>query len=161
MRFQHVLVLASLSVLTGLSSACSARTVPAATPTPDGSASVQAQMDRYVQAVSQTNADALAALFAPDGQIYDTGQLAADGPAAVRTYLETSYAAIHVESYTTTPEPMIVGGGVAAAIGTFDEKYMTLATGQSGESKGHYTVEWRLQPDGSWLIHRLSTDVVP
>jgi len=62
-------------------------------PTPDRSPDVRADMNRYNQYFSQMNADEMASLFAPGGEVYDTGLLQASGPDAIRSYLSQTFSA--------------------------------------------------------------------
>ena len=140
--------------------ACSASNQVAVTPTPDRSPDVRADMNRYNQYFSQMNADEMASLFAPGGEVYDTGLLQASGPDAIRSYLSQTFSAAHIDSLTATVDFVFINGNVAAVFGTYNEK-TTGATGQSGETKLRYVAEWIYQSNGQWLLNRVSTVKLP
>lgn len=139
-----------------LLTACSSTSQVVATPTPDASADVRADMEKYDQCLSQMNADCLAALFAPQGQIFETGLIRAAGPAAVRSYLTQTFSAAHVDSLNATIDTIAVNGEVGVVLGIFDEK-TTGPAGQSNETKLRYVAEWMDQSNGQWLLNRFST----
>ncbi len=53
--------------------ACGTASKVVTTPTSDGLTAIQTDMEKYNQCLSQMNADCIASLFAPHGQIFDTG----------------------------------------------------------------------------------------
>jgi len=133
-------------------SACSTGGSPAATPTPDQTGDVRATMDRYNQFMVQKNAAGIAGLFAPEGEVYDTGLLEASGPDAIRTYMTQSLGAMTLASFTSSVDTIIIQAKVGVALGIYDE------VGANGhDQKIRYVAEWILQPDGRWLLHRFST----
>jgi len=136
--------------------ACNTSNKVVATPTPDRSQDVRADMEKYNQCFSQMNADCMASLFAPQGQIFDTGLIVAGSPAAVRSYLNQTFSAAHIDSLNATIDTVTINGSVAVVLGTYDEK-TTDTTGQSNEAKLQYVAEWIQQTDGQWLLNRLST----
>lgn len=140
--------------------ACNSTSKVTTTPTPDYSPDVRADMEKYNQCFSQMNADGMASLFAPNGEIYDTGLLQASGPNAILSYLNQSFNSAHVDSLTTTIDSIVINGSVAAVLGTYDEKTSD-TTGQSNETKLRYVAEWIDQSNGQWLLNRVSTVILP
>ena len=126
------------------------------TPTPDRSTGVRAAMGKYNQCFSQMNADCTASLFAPQGQIFNTGIIRAGSPAAIRNYLNQSFESAHIDSLISTIDTIVLNGDVAAVLGTYDEQG-TDATGQSYELKLQYVAEWLESSNGQWWLNRLST----
>ena len=149
------LVIGAMAALT----ACSTASKVTATPTPDYSPDVRADMEKYNQCFSQMNADCIASLFAPQGQIFDTGIIQAGSPAAIRSYMNQTFSAAHVDSLASTIDTITINGGVGVVLGTYDEK-TTDAKGQSSEAKLQYVAEWICQSNGQWLLNRLSTVIL-
>ena len=75
---------------------CSTASKVVVTPTPDESLNVRADMEKYNQCLSQMNADCIASLLAPQGQIFDTGIIRAGSPAAIRSYIDQTFSAAHI-----------------------------------------------------------------
>ena len=151
-----------LSLIFGLMAAltaCSAASKIVVTSTPDESSYVRADMEEYNQCLSQMNADCIASLFAPQGQIFDTGIIRAGSPAAVRSYMNQTFSAADVDSLDATIDTITINGGVGVVLGTYDEK-TTDTTGQSNEAKLQYVAEWIYQSNGQWLLNRLSTVIL-
>ena len=106
------------------------------------------------------NTNCIAALYTPDGEIYYTGLLQASGPDAIQGFMDQSFKAATLNSFTTTIDSIIINGDVAVVRGTYDEK-TTSTTNQSNEAKMRYIAEWNQQPNGQWLLKRYSTDILP
>jgi hypothetical protein len=152
-KLVHLFYIASIIIVL---TACSTAGKAVATPTPDESANVRADMEKYNQCLSQMNADCIASLFAPQGQIFDTGLIVAGSPAAVRSYMNQNFSAAHIDSLNATIDTITINGGVGVVLGTYDEK-TTDTIGQSSEAKLQYVAEWIQQANGQWLLNRFST----
>jgi len=152
-KLVHLFSIASIMIAL---TACSSTNQVGATPTPDESANVRADMEKYNQCFSHMNADCAAAFFAPQGQIFDTGLIRAAGPAAVRSYLNQTFSAAHIDSLNATIDTITLNGDVGVVLGIYDEK-TTDTTGQSSEAKLQYVAEWIQQSNGQWLLNRFST----
>ena len=139
--------------------ACNSTNKVTATPTPDRSPDVRADMGKYNQCFSQMNADCMASLFAPNGAVYDTGLLQASGPDAIRSYMNQSFNTAHLDSLTATIDSVMINGGLGVVLGTYDEN-TTNETGQSSETKLQYVAEWINQSNGQWLLNRVSTVIL-
>lgn len=139
--------------------ACGTASKVAVPPTPDESSDVRADMEKYNQCLSQMNADCIASLFAPQGQIFDTGLIQAGSPAAIRSYMNQTFSAAHIDSLNATIDTITINGGVGVVLGTYDEK-TTDAKGQSSEAKLQYVAEWIHQSNSQWLLNRLSTVIL-
>jgi uncharacterized protein (TIGR02246 family) len=138
---------------------CSTASKVVVAPTPDESSNVRADMEKYNQCLSQMNADCIASLFAPQGQIFDTGIIRAGSPAAIRSYMNQTFSAAHIDSLNATMDTITINGSVGVVLGTYDEK-TTDTTGQSNEAKLQYVAEWIHQSNGQWLLNRLSTVIL-
>ena len=142
------------------STACNSSHPVTATPTPDRSQDVRADMEKYNQCFSLMNTNCITSLYTLDGEIYYTGLLQASGPDKIRSFMDQSFKAAPINSFTATIDSIIINGDVGVVRGTYDEK-TTNATGQSNEAKMQYTAEWNQQPNGQWLLKRYSTDILP
>jgi len=136
--------------------ACSSTNNVTVTPTPDRASELRPYMENYNQCFARMNADCAAAFFAPQGQVFDTGLIRAAGPAAVRSYMNQTFSAAHIDSLNATIDTITINGDVGVVLGTYDEK-TTDATGQSNEAKLQYVAEWIRQANGQWALNRFST----
>ncbi len=150
------LFVAFIAIIMIALTACNSTSKVAATPMPDYSPDVRADMEKYNQYFSQMNADGMASLFASNGGIYDTGLLQASGPDAIRSYMNQSFDTTHLDSLIPTIGSIIINGDVGVVLGIYDEK-TTNTMGQSSEEKLQYVAEWIYQSNGQWLLNRLST----
>ena len=107
------------STMIGLTS-CSTVSKVFATPTPDRTSEIRPYMENYNQCFSHMNADCVAAFFAPQGQIFDTGLIRAAGPAAVRSYLNQTFRAAHIDSLNATIDTITINGDVGVVLGIYD-----------------------------------------
>jgi len=155
-KFPFVVFIASMMIAL---TACNSTHKVTATPTPDRSPDVRADMGKYNQCFSQMNADCIASLFAPNGEVYDTGLLQASGPDAIRSYMNQTFSAAHLDSLNATIDSIDINGGVGVVLGIYDEK-TTNITGQSSEEKLQYVAEWIDQSNGQWLLNRVSTVIL-
>ena len=154
-RAQFLFPMLIAGALLGLA-ACGPSGTSAVTPTPDAASDVRAAMEQYNQCLSLMNADCMAAFFAPQGQIFQTGIIQAAGPAAVRNYLKQTFSTARIDSLTATVDSIIINGDVAVALGTYDEK-ATEAAHPSAETNVRYVAEWIRPSAGPWLLNRMST----
>ena len=155
-KFLIVVFIASMIIAL---TACNTTNKVTATPTPDRSPDVRADMGKYNQCFSQMNTDCMASLFAPNGAVYDTGLLQASGPDAIRRYMNQSFSISHIDSLTPTIDLIMINGAVGVALGTYDEK-TTNATGQRSETKLQYVAAWINQSNGQWLLNCVSTVIL-
>ena len=145
-----------LVCITAALMACSPESKVVPTPTPDRSPVVRTNMEKYNQCFSQMNADCMAALFAANGGLYDTGLLQASGPEAIQGYLIQTFKAVRIDSLTATVDSTVINGDVAVVRGTYQEK-TTDPAGQSSETKLQFVAEWMAQSNDAWLLNRIST----
>ena len=107
----------------------------------------------------QMNADCIASLFAPNGQIFDIGLIRAGSPPAICSYINQTFSAAPVDSLNATIHSVIINGDVGVVPGIYDEK-TTNITGHSNEVKLQYVAEWIDQSNGQWLLNRISTVIL-
>ena len=144
-------------------SACTAQSTPPPTPSPqpmptvDETAPVRAAMQRYSQLVLSMDSKGIAAMFAPDGEIVNGGQVVAKGPAAIQTFLASFEGTVKVEENTDTIDTITINGDTAAVTASYHQKALTLSNNQEVVAQGHLKVIWTRQADGQWLIQTAST----
>lgn len=126
----------------------------AATPR-DDAAALRAATQRYAELVQRMDHAAVAAMFAPGGQIVATGRAPIRGPVAIRKYLE-SFKDFHVESETMTADSVTVDGAEGYVSGNYRQR-VRVPAGDVVEVHGSYTAEWLRGADGVWRIQRIAT----
>jgi ketosteroid isomerase-like protein len=137
-------------------SACGAA-VPVATPTADYASEAKAAMQKYNDAVLKMDAETIASLFAEDGESWDNARLLARGPDEIRQFLKTFDSVVRVDSYETTVDSDRIEGDHVILKGTYDQHYTLLANNKSAIAKGSYEADWVRQPNGSWLVQKMTT----
>jgi ketosteroid isomerase-like protein len=142
--------LAALAVLSGCGSLAMQE---------DGPARVEAALKAYSASTLAMDVDKLAASFTEDGELQDRDREPVKGRAAIRTHLKSLEGAKVLENEVTGSWLQLVGAS-ALQSGTFRQK-SRLADGTVVESKGTFEAEWERQPDGSWLLARMTTNPPP
>ena len=134
-----------------------------ASPASHGVGSVEARLEaaigRYSALVLDMNHSAIAALFAPDGEIVNPGQAPVRGRASIESFL-ASFAAYQVLENATVPSNTVVHRDSAVQLGTYHQRVRT-PTGQVVEVSGQFKAEWVRNRSGDWLIQRMGTTPSP
>jgi uncharacterized protein (TIGR02246 family) len=162
-----------LMTLLVVSSACASNTAPVAPspspvpnttvptftamPTADDTAALQAEMQQYDQFVLKMDSQRIAGLFASDGEMVNAGRVTARGPENIRKYLMSFDGQVQVQTNASQIDSLQVTGDTAVMKGTYSQKALVLATKQVVQVSGHFQAEWKRQPNGTWLIERMST----
>jgi uncharacterized protein (TIGR02246 family) len=120
---------------------------------------IEAALRAYSAALLAMDADRIAAAYTPDGELRDPGREPLKGPAAIRAFL-ASFTGVKVEEQEMRGVSLQIVGPSALQTGTFRQR-ARLADGKIVESKGTFEAEWERQPDGSWLISRMTTNPPP
>jgi uncharacterized protein (TIGR02246 family) len=116
---------------------------------------VDAALQRYNQALGQTSAEAMAAMFTADGELSWADDPPIRGPAAILAHLRR-FESYRVEATRMTPETARVSGSAARQDGVFWQR-TRLPDGTTVEASGRFTAEWALGEDGRWRLRRLAT----
>ena len=124
---------------------------------PSAEEQVKAAMRRYDQLVLSMNAQGIAAMFTPDGEIVNAGKTVARTPASIRAFLDSFDGKVRVEENVNSIESVTVTGVAALLTGSYQQKALILADKREIRVQGKFEVEWSRQPDGRWLIQRMST----
>jgi ketosteroid isomerase-like protein len=124
---------------------------------PNAEEQVKAAMRRYEKLVLSMDAEGISAMFTPDGEIVDAGKTVARTPASIRAFLGSFDGKVRVEENVNSIESVTVRGAAAILTGAYQQKALILADKLEIQVQGKFEVEWSRQPDGRWLIRRMST----
>jgi len=127
----------------------------------DAEEQVKAAMRRYDQLVLAMNAEGIAAMFTPDGELIDAGKTIASTPASIRAFLQSFDGKVRVEENASSIESVTVTGATAILTGTYQQKALLIPDKREIRVQGKFEVEWSRQPDGQWLVRRMSTRSAP
>lgn len=126
----------------------------AGAPTPTPEMEVRAALARYADLSRRMDHAAIAAMFAPDGEIVNPGQPPVHGPAAIDAFL-LRFEAYKVVSDVLKADATIVNGDRATQSGVFRQ----LVRGPDGSmitASGTFAVDW-IHIDGAWRVLRMAT----
>ena len=105
------------------------------------------------------NPAAIAAMYAPDGEIVNPGQAPIQGRAAIEAFL-SGFANYQVLENATVPSSTKITGNSAVQAGSYHQRVRT-PQGQVIEVSGSFKAEWSQQRSGEWLIQRMGTTPKP
>ena len=131
----------------------------ASTSADDGAAAASAaqeiarQGERHNAAWRLSNADSVAAVFAPDAVIMFPDAPDARGREAIRAMLAGMFDSTTVESLDVRPDTIEVYGSSAMEWGTYTESVKPRSS-PAVSFEGRYVLHWQRQPDGRWAIRR-------
>jgi uncharacterized protein (TIGR02246 family) len=123
----------------------------------DADATVRASIHRYDAMTRAMDADGISALFTNDGEIWNAGHLLGRGPDAIRAYLHSFDGQVHVDAQETTVEHVTVTDATVEVTGRYHQIARMLSDNHGLEIEGKAESEWVRQPDGRWLVRRMST----
>ncbi len=109
-------------------------------------------MERYMVHARQVNADSVASFFTPNGTLFEPGIFPIQTRDSIRAFM-ASFPGVRVDIATATPDTIEVFGETALLWGSYFERLAFPGQALS-EQHGRFVIEWRRQPDGSWLIDR-------
>lgn len=118
-------------------------------------ARVDHALARYSTLVRRMDHAGIAAMFAPDGELWSAGQAPIHGPAAIRAFLE-GFAGYHVLANHTEASRTTVDGDSAVQVGTYRQRVRT-PEGKVLNVSGGFEAHWVRGPDRAWLIHGMGT----
>ncbi len=114
-------------------------------------AEIEKAMHYYDHLIRNTDADSIALLFTPDG---DLGSIA-HGRDSIRRFLKT-FTHVKVISTGSTTSSIEMGADTALQKGT----YLQVAVIQNKDTvhvKGFFTAHWKWLADGQWHIKKMET----
>ncbi len=135
------------ALLALLASACAAPEPPVQQPR-DVSSEVEAANEQFAAAFGAADAEALAGLYTPDGQLLPPNSDLVTGPAAIQTFWQGVMDAGVANASLTTAEAIAVDS-LAFEVG----QYALADADGNPIDEGKYIVIWRLTADG-WKLHR-------
>lgn len=116
---------------------------------------VVAAMHRYDQLILKKDADSIALLYSPEGELVD----AAKGRDAIRNFLK-SFGDVRVLSNRSTTDTVTVTGDTARLTGMYSQ-VVVLNDGDTLHLLGSYQARWVYLPKEGWRIDRMETTPVP
>jgi len=109
-------------------------------------------LDRYMTAARAVDAAGIAASFAPDGVLFEPGIAPVEGREAIRAFA-ASFPGVRVDTAIATPDVIEVFGETVLVWGSYFEK-LAFPGQPVSEQRGRFVMEWKQQPDRTWLIQR-------
>ena len=150
MTARPLAALAALAALSGCGSLAMQEEAPAR---------IESALRAYSANMRAMDAGKIAASFTEDGEMQDRDREPVKGREAIRTFLR-SISGVTVDENEVKGVSLQIVGPSALQTGTFRQK-SRLADGKVVESKGTFEAEWERQPDGSWLLARMTTNPPP
>jgi len=119
---------------------------PAGSPAPGERAEVEAQLQRYAAAERAVDANAIAAFYAPDGELIHPGMEILTGPVAIREFL-ASFEGVKIDY-------------AAMQWGTYAQR-VAVEGKPAADYHGRFVAQWVRRSDGGWALRRLLTQPAP
>ena len=108
-------------------------------------------MQRYDRFIKAVNADSIALLYTPDG---DLGNVA-HGQDSIRRFLAT-FKNVTVLSMASTTDSIAIQGDSSIQTGTY-RQVAVLSEKDTVHVKGTYRANWQWTPEHGWRIKRMIT----
>ena len=118
-------------------------------------AAVDSTLRQYAMMITAMDHAGVAALFTPNGEIVNPGQVSIQGRDAINRAL-SAFAGFQIIENETIPRSTTVVGNSASQTGTYHQRVRT-PTGATVEVSGEFRADWRREPNGKWLIQRMET----
>jgi ketosteroid isomerase-like protein len=118
----------------------------------DPRAAITAAMDRYMVHARAVNADSVAAFFTSNGTLFEPGIPPIVTRDSIRKFMG-SFPGVRVDSATAVADTIEVHGDMALFWGSYFEK-LAFPGQPDSEQHGKFLIQWLLEPDGTWRIHR-------
>jgi ketosteroid isomerase-like protein len=115
---------------------------------------VRAALAHYAELTHRMDHAAIAAMYAPDGEIVNPGQAPVRGPVAIEAFLRR-FEGYQVLSELLKPDTTVVSGTRATQSGQFRQT-VRAPDGAMINASGTFTVEWVRVGDG-WRVQRMAT----
>jgi ketosteroid isomerase-like protein len=122
--------------------------------------SISDVLDEYRDAQLRSDADAVAATFTADAELYMPDAPDLIGAAAIRDAMGSRFADYTPTDMLLEREQVDVGDGVAHEIGRYEES-LRAADSTMLEMRGRYAIRWRRGPEAAWRIERMLINHYP
>ena len=116
---------------------------------------VTASLDRYRQLVLRGDAERLADMYAPRGELWHNAEKHHLGPEQIRLFMENS-ADHKVQSFELRALSTVVEEGAVKQRGTYQQR-VRVPNGSDIQAAGEFEATWVHEPDGRWLLSRMHT----
>lgn len=118
-------------------------------------AAVDATLRQYASMVTAMDHAGIAAMFTPDGEIVNPGQVSIKGREAIDRML-SAFAGFQIIENETIPTSTTTTGDSATQTGTYHQR-VRIPSGETVNVSGTFRAEWRRASNGQWLIQRMET----
>ena len=116
---------------------------------------VQARLQHYSELLTAMDPEAIAGMYAPEGEMVNPRQPPVHGRAAIQQFLE-GFADYHVLSNTDTADSTLIDGNQAEQIGTYRQS-VRAPSGKVFEASGRLEITWQKNGAGEWEILQFAT----
>jgi ketosteroid isomerase-like protein len=116
---------------------------------------VQARLQHYSELMAVMDTEAIAAMYAPEGEMVNPRQPPVHGRAAIRKFLD-GFSDYHVLANTDTADSTLIDGNQAEQIGTYRQS-VRAPSGKVFETGGRLEITWQKSDAGEWEILQLAT----
>ncbi len=120
-------------------------------------ARIRTRMAEYDNDLRAMNADGIAKLFTPDGELWNAGTLLKRGPDAIRAFLHSFDGQVRIESQQTSVDRIVMDGDRATLRGTYRQTARLLKDNSLLTVSGEIHVDWIQCKPASWCVRRLET----
>ena len=124
----------------------------------DAPARIEAALQAYSRSLLARDADRAAAAFTPDAELQKPGGEWLKTPEEIRDFFKEFLGAKAFDAEMKSVSLQIVGPS-ALQTGTF--RFRSARPEMTVAAEGTFEAEWERQPDGSWLILRMTTNPPP
>ncbi len=116
---------------------------------------VQARLQHYAELVAAMDTEAIAAMYAPEGEMVNPRQPPVHGREAIQKFLD-GYSDYHVLANADTADSTLIDGNQAEQIGTYHQS-VRAPSGKVFETGGRLEITWQKNDAGEWEILQLAT----
>jgi ketosteroid isomerase-like protein len=116
---------------------------------------VLARLQHYSELVAAMDPEAIAAMYAPEGEMVNPRQPPVHGRAAIQKFL-AGFADFHVLANTDAADSTLIDGDQAEQIGTYHQS-VRAPSGKVFETSGRLEITWQKNDAGEWEILQLAT----
>ncbi|AGY60019.1 YybH family protein [Gloeobacter kilaueensis] len=125
----------------------------------DGDAEARTQitglLNRYTNLIVARDYEAVAALFAPDGEILNPGSDPVRGKKVIAGFL-SGFARYEILVYDIHPSELVVHGNTALQSGSYFQ-HVRDPDGKLIEASGQFEASWERNDSGQWQIRQMRT----